>query len=366
MSPATAVRSEGATGILSAALELKASDVHLSAGQPPLARVDGGLLELSGWPSLTEEDCKSLVYSLLREEQRARLEAELELDCSLTISGIGRFRANVFFQRGRVEAALRAVPAVIPTPETLGLGPATMGLSDLPRGLVLVTGPAGAGKTTTLACMVERINASASKHILTIEDPIEFLYPRRRALIRQREVGSDTRSFQEALRRALREDPDVILVGEMRDAETIALALTAAETGHLCLSTLHTVDSAQSIDRIIDVFPERQQAQVRGQLAAVLKGVLAQMLLPRRGGAGRIAARELLLVNSAVANLIREGKTHMLRQTIETSGALGMFTLDRSLAALVQRGAVTMEDALARAQDPDRLSAACGRGASRL
>jgi twitching motility protein PilT len=210
-----------------------------------------------------------------------------------------------------------------------------------------------------MACLIERINMTSRRHILTIEDPIEFVYPRRQALIRQREVGADTKSFSEALRHALREDPDVILIGEMRDLETISLALTAAETGHLCLSTLHTLDSVQSINRIIDVFPSHQQAQVRVQLAGALKGVISQTLLPRRDGVGRIAARELMLVNSAVANLIREGKTHMIPTTIETSGALGMFTLDRSLAALVQRGAVSYEDALARAQDPERLSASC-------
>ena len=300
-----------------------------------------------------------MIYSFLSEAQRARLEEELELDCSFSVPGLGRYRANVLHQRGSVECALRAVPSAIPTPESLGLGPAAMGLAELPRGLVLVTGPTGSGKSTTMACLIDRINATSRRHILTIEDPIEFVYPKRQALIRQREVGSDTKSFAEALRRALREDPDVILIGEMRDLETISLALTAAETGHLCLSPLHPLDSVQSINRIIDVFPSHQQAQVRVQLAGALKGVIAQTLLPRREGTGRSAARELMLVNSAVANLIREAKTHMLSTTIETSGAQGMFTLDRSLAALVQRGVVSYEDALARAQDPERLAQAC-------
>ena len=232
---------------------------------------------------------------------------------------------------------------------------------DLPRGLVLVTGPTGSGKSTTLACLIERINATTRRHVLTIEDPIEFIYPRRQALIRQREVGSDTKSFAQALRHALREDPDVILIGEMRDLETISLALTAAETGHLCLSTLHTLDSVQSINRIIDVFPSHQQAQVRVQLAGALKGVISQTLLPRREGTGRIAARELMLVNAAVANLIREAKTHMITTTIETTGALGMFTLDCSPAPLVQPRLVSFEDPPSLAQDPEPLPATCRR-----
>ena len=347
--------------ILSVAIARKASDIHLSVGRPPILRVNGELCDLPDAPALDAESCREMVYSFLSEAQRARLEEDLELDCSFAVLGLGRFRANVLYQRGSVECALRAVPSVVPTPESLGLGPGAMSLADLPRGLVLVTGPTGAGKSTTLACLIERINATTRRHVLTIEDPIEFIYPRRQALIRQREVGSDTKSFAQALRHALREDPDVILIGEMRDLETISLALTAAETGHLCLSTLHTLDSVQSINRIIDVFPSHQQAQVRVQLAGALKGVISQTLLPRREGTGRIAARELMLVNAAVANLIREAKTHMITTTIETSGALGMFTLDRSQAALVQRGLVSFEDALARAQDPERLAATCRR-----
>jgi twitching motility protein PilT len=324
-----------------------------------LLRISGTLVELENWPALDGETCKNLVYSFLGDQQRARLEAEFELDSSFSSPGLGRFRANVLYQRGNVECVLRAVPSAVPTPEVLGLGPAAMSLADLPRGLVLVTGPTGCGKSTTLACLIESINAKHRKHILTIEDPIEFVYPKRLSLIRQREVGMDTKSFEEALRRAMREDPDVILIGEMRDRETIALALTAAETGHLCLSTLHTLDSAQSLDRIIDVFPPAQQPQVRAQLAGALKGVISQILVPRASGAGRIAAREMMIVNSAIANLIREGKTHMIPTAIETGGAQGMFTLDRSLAALVQKGAVALEDALARATDPDRLALAC-------
>ncbi|MFI5360938.1 MAG: type IV pilus twitching motility protein PilT [Elusimicrobiota bacterium] len=345
--------------VLGIAVARGASDIHLSANRAPILRINGELVDLADWPALDSESCKEMVYSLLGDQQRARLETDLELDCSVSVAGLGRFRANVLLQRGNVECALRAVPSRIPTPEALGLGPAAMGLAALPRGLVLVTGPTGSGKSTTLACMIDHINATSRRHILTIEDPIEFVYPRNMALIRQREVGSDTKSFGEALRRALREDPDVILLGEMRDRETIALALTAAETGHLCFSTLHTLGAADTLDRIIDVFPSAQQDQIRIQLSGVLKGVISQILLPRREGAGRIAARELMLVNSAVANQIREGKTHLLPNTIATSGALGMFTLDRSLAALVARGAVGLEDALARARDPEALAAAC-------
>ena len=345
--------------LLGIAVARKASDIHLSANRPPILRIDGELVDLAEWPPLGSEACKTMVYSFLGDQQRARLEEALELDCSFSVPGLGRFRANVLYQRGNVECALRAVPSVIPTPEFLGLGPSAMSLAGLPRGLVLVTGPTGSGKSTTLACLIDNINATSRRHILTIEDPIEFIYPRRLALIRQREVGSDTKSFDEALRHALREDPDVILLGEMRDRESISLALTAAETGHLCLSTLHTLGAAQSLDRIIDVFPSDQQAQVRVQLAGALKGVISQILLPRREGLGRIAARELMIVNSAVASLIRENKTHLLRTTIETSGNLGMFTLDRSLAALVRRGVVALDEALARAQDPEALAAAC-------
>lgn len=345
--------------LLSLALAKKASDIHLSAGRPPLLRVSGELIELEEWPALDSETCKELVYSFLNEQQRARLESEYELDASFSSPGLGRFRANVLYQRGNAECVLRAVPGVVPPPEALGLGPAAMALADLPRGLVLVTGPTGCGKSTTLACLIESVNARHRKHILTIEDPIEFVYPKRLSLIRQREVGMDTKSFDEALRRALREDPDVILIGEMRDRETISLALTAAETGHLCLSTLHTLDSAQSLDRMIDAFPASQQPQVRAQLAGSLRAVISQILVPRASGAGRIAAREMMIVNPGIANLIREGKTHMIPTALETGGAQGMFTLDRSLAALVQRGIVSLDDALARASDPERLAAAC-------
>lgn len=347
--------------VLAAALRLRASDIHLSAGAAPLVRVDGRLVAIPGYPALTQETCKMLVYSMLSEAQRAKFEEDFELDLSLSLADKSRFRVNVLTQRGRVEAALRPIPGLIPGPEMLGLGPMVMSLADLPRGLVLVTGPTGSGKSTTLACLIDHINQNYPKHIITIEDPIEFIYPKGRALVRQREVGPDTHSFQTALRQSLREDPDVILVGEMRDLETIALTLTAAETGHLCFSTLHTLGAADTLDRILDVFPPQQQAQVRVQLANSLRAVVSQMLLPRSDGKGRIAARELMLVNPAIANLIRESKTHMIQNTIETGGSAGMFTIDRALAELVRRGIVSRGEALARAQDPERLGSLLSR-----
>ncbi len=348
------------TDILTAAVRANASDVHLSAGDPPLARVDGGLFPVAGFPDISAEECRDLVYSLLTDAQRAKFEENLELDCAVGLTGLSRFRLNVLLDKGRVGAVLRVIPAEIPSAEALGLGPAILGLADLPRGLVLVTGPTGSGKTSTLACLINRVNQKQGKHVVTIEDPIEFVYPKLRALIRQREVGLDTKSFHNALREALREDPDVILVGEMRDLETTSLVLTAAETGHLCFSTLHTVDAAQTVDRIIDVFPAAQQPQVRLQLAGTLKAVVSQMLLPRKNGQGRIAARGLMLGSSAVANLIREGKTHMIENVVETGGALGMFTIDRALTELVRRGAVSLQEAQARAHNPERLLAAAG------
>jgi twitching motility protein PilT len=344
------------TNILKTAVQSRASDVHLTAGQPPLMRLAGEIAEIPGFPPLSPEVCRSLIYSVLFDEQRAVFEEKLELDCSIELQGLGRFRANVLQQRGIVEAVFRLIPSSIPSPELLGLGPTAMGLADLPRGLVLVSGPTGSGKSTTLACMVEHINLHYKKHIVTIEDPIEYVHATRRSIIRQREVGTDTRSFQEALRHALRQDPDVILVGEMRDQETISLVLTAAETGHLFFSTLHTGDAVQTVDRIIDVFPAHQQQQVRIQLADTLKGVLAQILLRRKDGRGLIAARELLLATPAVSNLIREAKTHLISNVIETNGKVGMFALDKSLQEMAARGVVSMTEALAKAHDPLRVA----------
>jgi len=344
------------TSILKTAVQNRASDVHLSAGQPPLMRIAGEIAEIPGFPPLGQEACRNLIYSVLFDQQRAVFEEKLELDCSISVPGLARFRANVLQQKGNVEAVFRVIPSSIPAPELLGLGPTAMGLADLPRGLVLVSGPTGSGKSTTLACMIEYINLRYRKHIVTIEDPIEYVHAARRSIIRQREVGTDTRSFQEALRHALRQDPDVVLVGEMRDQETISLVLTAAETGHLVFSTLHTGDAVQTVDRIIDVFPAQQQQQVRIQLADTLKGVVAQILLRRKDGRGLIAARELLLATPAVSNLIREAKTHLIPNVIETNGKAGMFLLDKSLQELAARGLISLADALAKAHDPQRFA----------
>ncbi len=344
--------------ILKAGVEMGASDIHLTIGSPPLARVMGQIRELRGFEELTPETTQTLIYSILTEERQARFEARLELDCSINLTDMARFRVNVLRQQGAVEAVFRIIPAHIPSPEFLGLGPAIMGLADLPRGLVLVTGPTGCGKSTTLACMIEHINRTHNRHIITVEDPVEFVYSRKQSVIRQREVGADTHSFQDALRTAMRQDPDVILVGELRDLETVSLALTAAETGHLCLATLHTVDAAQTVDRIVDIFPPQQQQQVRVQLAGCLKGVVSQILLQRKDGAGQIAARELMVVNSAVSNMIREGKTHMLNGVIETGARHGMYSMDRSIEELTRRGLVGSRDALAKAHNPQRLAAA--------
>ena len=341
--------------ILKTAVERGASDIHLVIGKPPMARIHGEVSELPNFEVLTPETSKALIYSSLYEEQKAKFEEHLELDCSIQVPELSRFRVNVLMQKNGVEAVMRVISSKIPAPEALGLTPPMMALSDLPRGLVLVTGPTGAGKSTTLACMIDQINQKYRKHILTIEDPIEFVYEHKKSIIRQREVGQQTRSFSEALRHALRQDPDVVLVGEMRDLETISLAVTAAETGHLCFGTLHTGDAPQTIDRVIDVFPPHQQQQIRVQLANTLQGVISQILLPKKGGQGRVAARELLMVTPAVSNLIREGKTHMIYNAIDTGGKFGMFSMDKSLAELVRKGLVDMEEALSKAHNPEIL-----------
>ncbi|TBR25845.1 type IV pilus twitching motility protein PilT [bacterium] len=331
--------------VLKAAVEAEASDVHLTAGSPPLVRIHGEISELAGFDALTPDQCRGMIYSVLYEEQRAKFESTMELDCSIQIPNTARFRVNVLRQRGSVEAVLRVIKSNIPSAEQIGLGPKALSLADLNSGLVLVTGPTGSGKSTTLACLIDRINQTQSKHILTIEDPIEYAYSRGKCVIRQREVGSDTQNFQAALRHALRQDPDVILVGELRDLETIQLALTAAETGHLCLATLHTRDASSTIDRIIDVFPSHQQQQVRVQLAGSLKGVISQLLATRADGQGMVAVREMMFSTPALANLIREGKTHMLRNVIETSGKDGMFTMEKSLEEAVRRGFISLQEA---------------------
>jgi twitching motility protein PilT len=351
--------------ILRLAVKQGASDVHLMIGKPPMVRLLGEVVELPGFPVVNQEESKRLIYSILYDEQKQRFEENLELDCSFAVSGLARFRVNVLMQRSGVEAVLRVISSNIPDPDALRIPATVLDFAKLPRGLVLVTGPTGSGKTTTLACLIDIVNSSRREHILTIEDPIEFVYESKKCIVRQREVGQSTRSFSEALKHALRQDPDVILVGEMRDLETISLAITAAETGHLCFATLHTTDAAQTVDRIIDVFPPHQQQQVRVQLSTVLRGVVCQTLLPIQGGGGRVAAREVMIVTPAIANLIREGKTHMIYNAIETGSKAGMISLDRALADLVNEGLVSYEDASGKAQNLEKFQqiAKGGKGA---
>jgi twitching motility protein PilT len=351
--------------ILRAAVKQGASDVHLLVGRPPMTRVNGDMVELMGFEVLTAEESKRIIYSILYDEQKQIFEENLELDCSFAIPGLARFRVNVLLQMNGIDCVIRVISSRIPTPDEIKLSPAALEFANLPRGLVLVTGATGAGKSTTLACLIELINQARRQHILTIEDPIEFVYEPKRCVIRQREVGASTRSFQEALKHSLRQDPDVLLVGEMRDLETISLALTAAETGHLCFATLHTTDAAQTVDRVIDVFPPHQQQQVRVQLSTVLKGVLCQTLLPTADGTGRAAAREIMVVTPAISNLIREGKTHMIYSAIDTGSKFGMVPLDRAMAELVNAGTVSFDDALAKSSDPDKLKELTGRSGGR-
>jgi twitching motility protein PilT len=336
----------------------KASDLHLSPGLPPVLRIDGVLVRMEA-PPLTREDTQRLVFNMLTNEQRRVLEQNWDLDCSYGVSGLGRFRVNVYRDRGSYAAALRAIRADIPTFDQLRLPPIVREISERPKGLVLVTGPTGSGKSTTLAAMIDHINSTRSHHILTIEDPIEFLHTSKRSVIHQRELGQDTRSFENALRAALREDPDVILVGEMRDLETIRLALTAAETGHLVMGTLHTSSAMQTVDRIVDVFPPEQQQQIRVQLSNSLVSVLSQTLLPRvnelKEKNGRIMALEIMIITPAIANLIREGKTAQIYSSIQTGAQYQMQTMETSLKDLCQRGLIRFEDALAHTTRPEDL-----------
>ena len=316
-----------------------------------MLRRNGRIEPLGGAAAIHAEECERLVYSVLTESQRAKFEERWELDGSLSIPGVARFRLNVFRQKNGLAAVFRTISSKIPSPAELSLMPSIVNLIDLPRGLVLVTGPTGSGKSTTLACLIEQINQKHQKHVLTIEDPIEFVYEDKLSIILQREVGSSTKSFAEALRHAMRQDPDVILIGEMRDLETIQLAITAAETGHLCFATLHTHDAATSVDRIIDVFPAHQQQQVRVQLAAVLQGVVCQQLLPKKGGGGQVCAREFMRVTTAIASLIREAKTHQIYGAVEAGSKHGMITMDQYLAFLVKKNLLEMSEALGAAHD---------------
>lgn len=329
-----------------------ASDLHITVGIPPVLRIDGRLTYLDH-PPLSPPDTENLLTAITTHEQREIFLQRGEVDFSYAIAGFSRFRVNAFRQRGSTAIAIRLVADKVPTLEAFGFPEVIGSLARRPRGLILVTGPTGSGKSTTLAAMINLINNERSGHIITLEDPIEYLHRHNRSIVNQREVGADTGSFAAALRAALREDPDVILVGEMRDPETIATAITAAETGHLVLTTLHTADAAQTIDRIIDGFPPHQQQQVRVQLSLTIQGIIAQQLLPRLDGAGRIAAQEIMVATPAVRNLIREGKTHQLGSIIQTGGKLGMQAMDVALRDLCRRRLVSVEEARLRAIDPD-------------
>ena len=330
------------------------SDLHLAVGLPPVIRVDGDLLS-TNYEVLDSSTCQRLVYDILTDEQIQQFESSYELDCSYSLHKISRFRVNVFRDRGFVAGAFRVIPNRIPTIRELGLPLVLEDLSRKPRGLILVTGPTGSGKSTSLAAMVGLINEERSVHIITIEDPIEYLHTHRRSVVNQRELGQDTKAFQIALREALREDPDVILVGEMRDLDTMQLAITAAETGHLVFSTVHTNNASQTVDRIVDVFPPGQQEQIRIMLSNNLEAIVSQQLLPRAGMPGRIAAMEVCIASAAIRNLIRESKAHQITSVIQTSAHLGMQTMDQCLRDYYQRGLVTYEDAISRAMNVDEL-----------
>lgn len=332
--------------LLKVSIEHRASDLHITVKSSPVIRVDGKLIFLEKYEPLSREDLKKCIYGILNDRQKEKFEKDLELDFSLALDGMERFRVNIHMQRGSVEAAFRRIPLYVPSIEDLGLPPAILDFSRRQSGLVLITGPTGSGKTTTLASMINLINQDRACMITLIEDPIEYVHSNKRAVIKQREVFSDTHSFSEALKRCLRQDPDVIVVGEMRDLETIGTALTAAETGHLVLATLHTPDAAQTIERIIDVFPAHQQQQVRLQLSASLQGVVSQVLLPRAEGAGRVMASEILVATPAVRNLIREQAVEQIPTAIQTGVQHGMHTLDMSLKILFQEGLITHEDAM--------------------
>jgi twitching motility protein PilT len=341
--------------VLKAVVQKGASDLHLVIGMPPMIRQDGDLKPMTEFPVLTADDSKKLIYTLLSDEQKARFEKDWELDFSVAVNQISRFRTNVLMQKNGIEAVLRVIASKIPNPEELELPATITDLSNLPRGLVLVTGPTGSGKSTTLSCLINLINQNRKSHILTVEDPIEFVYENKNSVVRQREIGQQSHSFAAALKHALRQDPDVVMVGEMRDLETIGAALTMAETGHLVFATLHTTDAAQTVDRIIDVFPSHQQQQVRIQLASVLKAVVCQTLLPRLNSKGRVAAREIMIVTPAISNLIREGKTHQIYGAIDTGVRVGMISLDKALADLAKKGLISLEDAIAKANRPEMI-----------
>jgi twitching motility protein PilT len=341
--------------LLKAMIEKGASDMHITTGSPPLLRIDGSIVPLK-LPPLGPVETKQLCYSILTEEQKISFEKANELDLSFGVKNLSRFRANIFTQRGAVAGAFRSIPFKILSFEELGLPPVVAELANRPRGLVLVTGPTGSGKSTTLASIIDKINSEHRHHIMTIEDPIEYLHPHKLSVVNQREVGTDTMSFKTALKYVLRQDPDVVLVGEMRDLETIEAALTIAETGHLVFATLHTNGALQTINRIVDVFPPHQQQQIRAQLSFVLCGVMSQLLLPRANGPGRVLAVEVMVPNAAIRNLIREDKVHQIYSAMQVGqDKYGMQTLNQSLYSLYARRLISLEEAMGRSNEPDEL-----------
>ncbi len=340
--------------LLEEVIKKKASDLHLQVGLQPMLRVDGSLRAVSGTEPLNEEAIEALVFALLDDDQKQILLKDKEFDFSFAFGDLGRFRVNAFHERGNLAAALRLIPSEIQTIESLGLPPVVNKFAEYPRGLVLVTGPTGSGKSTTLAAMIHKINNERAEHIVTIEDPIEFTHRSNKSVIVQREVHYDTYSFSAALRSSLRQDPDVVLIGEMRDLETIAAAITIAETGHLVFATLHTNSAAQSIDRMIDVFPPHQQPQIRSQLSNILMAICSQRLIPAIGG-GRIASAEILVATPAVRNIVREGKTHQLDAVIQTGAEYGMQSMDKTLVSLIHNGTITYEEARNYAVDLEEL-----------
>jgi twitching motility protein PilT len=350
--------------LLKTTVDIDGSDLHLTIGTPPQVRVHGELRRLE-FPELTPADTKALAYSVLTDAQKKRFEESLELDFSFGIRGIARFRCNMFNQKGAVGAVYRQIPERIRTFEELQLPPVIAKLAERPRGLVLVTGPTGSGKSTTLAAMIDKINTETHGHILTIEDPIEYIHPHKNCLVNQREVHADTNSFTNALRAALREDPDVVLIGEMRDLETVESALRIAETGHLTFGTLHTNSAASTINRIIDVFPSHQQAQIRTQLSLVLEGIVCQALLPKANGGGRVIALEVLVPTPAIRNLIREDKIHQIYSSMQTGQEkVGMQTMNQSLVSLYMRKQITLETALNASSNREELQDMINRGAA--
>ena len=338
--------------VLAKAKAAGASDVHITVGVPPKMRVNGNLITMD-YPKMLPADTLQAVMDIMTEQQREKFEEKGEYDMSFSIRNVGRYRVNAYKQRGSVAIALRLVDTEIPAPETLGVPESVIELSQRKRGLVLVTGPTGRGKSTTLAAIIDKINNTRDAHIITLEDPIEYLHSHKYSMVNQREIGLDTQSYANALRAALREDPDVILVGEMRDFDTISVAITAAETGHLVLSTLHTIGAASTVDRVIDVFPPHQQQQIRVQLSNVLEAVISQQLIPTVDGKGRVAAFEVMHANHAVRNLIREGKSHQLVSVMQTNRKMGMITMDEAIQQLYMEGRISRDMAVQFATDPD-------------